>query len=90
MSLNLITGIFQTKTIKRVMIVGLLLNFLDVFSQETNIDTPNLSFEEGEPTHWELYTGGIYLDNTDSVYKYIDWTPWKKDRSIRDDKYQEL
>ena len=90
MSLNLITGMFQTKTIKGVMVIGLLLNFLDVFSQDTNIDTPNLSFEEGEPTHWELYTGGIYLDNTDSMYKYTAWTPWTKNRTIREAKLQEF
>ena len=73
MSLNLITGVFQTKTIRGVMVVGLLLNLLDVFSQDTNIDTPNLSFETGDLSNWEQYTGGFYLDDTDSMYKYQQW-----------------
>ena len=44
----------------------------NVFSQK-NLDTPNLSFESGNLQYWEQYVGGIYLDNTDSLYKYEPW-----------------
>ena len=73
MSLNLVTGKFQTKVIKRVMVAGLLLNSLNVFSQDTNIDSPNLSFEQGNLANWEQYTGGFYLDDSDSTYKFQPW-----------------
>ncbi len=73
MSLNLITGIFQTKAIKRAMVAGLLLNQFSAFSQDTNIDTPNLSFEKGNLSGWEQYTGGFYYDKTTDEYKFQPW-----------------
>lgn len=75
MSLNRKTGNIQTYVVKRLILITLLFNVVDLFSQDTNIDTPNLSFEEGDLTGWEQYTGGFFLDVTDSLYKYSDWTP---------------
>lgn len=74
MSLNRKTGNIQTYVVKRLILIVLLFNVVDLFSQDTNIDTPNLSFEEGDLTGWEQYTGGFFLDVTDSSYKYSDWT----------------
>lgn len=42
-------------------------------AQETNLDTPNLSFENGDFSGWERYEGKFIHDVTDSVYKYSDW-----------------
>ncbi len=58
--------------VKRVLVVGLMFNALDLFSQETNIDTPNLSFEKGDLSGWNQFTGEYYMD-TDSSYKYRNW-----------------
>lgn len=74
MSLNRKNGNIQTYVVKRLILIVLLFNVVDLFSQDTNIDTPNLSFEEGDLTGWEQYTGGFFLDVTDSSYKYSDWT----------------
>ena len=77
MSLNLIFGKFQAKKMKNVIILGLLLNSLNLFSQsqDTNIDTPNLSFENGNLSGWEQYTGGFYYDSATDEYKF---QPWQK------------
>ncbi len=40
---------------------------------QTNIDTPNLSFETGTLAGWTQYLGGIYYDNGDGQYKYENW-----------------
>ncbi len=75
MSLNLISGRFQARKIKRVIILGLLLNTLNLFSQsqDTNIDTPNLSFEKGNLSGWQQYVGGFYYDSVNDEYKFQPW-----------------
>ncbi|MCQ2209390.1 MAG: PKD domain-containing protein [Paludibacteraceae bacterium] len=74
MSLNLITGTIQ----KGKYGVAILVSFftvMSVYSQldKPNVDTPNLSFENGNFEGWECYTGGFYFDTTDSTYKFENW-----------------
>ncbi|MCR5497597.1 MAG: gliding motility-associated C-terminal domain-containing protein [Paludibacteraceae bacterium] len=59
--------------VKRVLVVGLMFNAVGLFSQDTNIDTPNLSFENENFSNWELYEGQFYYDDTDGTYKYDNW-----------------
>ena len=59
--------------VKRVLVVGLMFNAISLFSQDTNIDTPNLSFENKNFSNWELYEGQFYYDDTDGTYKYDNW-----------------
>ena len=61
--------------IKRVIFTGVLFNALNIFSQEVNIDTPNLSFETGDLLEWEQYTGEFYRNGTGNTYEYRNWTP---------------
>ncbi len=61
--------------IKRVIFTGVLFNALNIFSQEVNVDTPNLSFETGDLLGWEQYTGEFYRNGTGNTYEYRNWTP---------------
>ncbi|MBR4841309.1 MAG: gliding motility-associated C-terminal domain-containing protein [Paludibacteraceae bacterium] len=47
----------------------------NIIAQEKNIDTPNLSFEKGNLSGWEQYTGGFYYDSVNDEYKF---QPWQK------------
>ena len=73
MSLNRNAGILWMDIVKRVLVVGLMFNAINAFSQDTNIDTPNLSFENGNFNGWELYEGHFYYDTNDGTYKYDNW-----------------
>lgn len=44
---------------------------------DVNLDTPNLSFESGNFSNWNIYTGGYYFDLDDSQFKY-EWTQTDK------------
>ena len=62
--------------VRRMMVVGLLFNAINLFSQDTkdtNIDTPNLSFENNSFEGWELYEGRYFYDDSDNTYKYDNW-----------------
>ncbi|MFA6884587.1 MAG: hypothetical protein WCQ55_05715, partial [Paludibacteraceae bacterium] len=71
MSLNL-KG-YLTLRCRSLMAVSLLLVCMtDVLAQK-NVDTPNLSLENGNLQYWNQYIGGIYYDDAEGVYKYDDW-----------------
>ena len=72
MSLNQNARRIQLALIRKVILIGLLFNTLDLYSQNTNIDTPNLSFENGNLSGWEMYTGEFYM-KADSTYDYRNW-----------------
>ena len=61
--------------IKRVIFAVVLFNALNIFSQEVNVDTPNLGFETGDLSGWEQYTGEFYRNGTGNTYEYRNWTP---------------
>ena len=48
--------------------------FVTFVSAQKNIDTPNLSFDDGSLNGWKLYTGDFYYDNVSASYLY-NWTP---------------
>lgn len=64
-------------------IIPLLLLFacLGAGATEANEDTPNLSFEMGNFSNWQIYTGNYYFNTEDSTYTY-SWTP-ESDQSDR-------
>lgn len=76
MSLNLIIGSTNKRKYWMAMLVPFIM-MVSAYSQidRSNIDTPNLSFENGNFDGWECYTGGFYFDTTDSTYKFDTWTP---------------
>lgn len=58
--------------VKRMMTVGLLFHAINIFSQDTNVDTPNLSLENGNFEGWELYEGR-YVYNGNGTCSYDNW-----------------
>lgn len=42
-------------------------------AQETNVDTPNLSFENSDLSGWTQYVGRYFYDTSDEEYKYDNW-----------------
>ena len=59
---------------KKILLLTLLLTLLSVFiNAQINIDTPNLSFDDGSLKGWKLYTGDFYYDNVSASYLY-NWT----------------
>ncbi len=65
--------IFWMNVIKSLVGIGLLVNSVSLFSQDVNVDSPNLSFESGDLNGWEQYAGEFYQNGT--VYEYRNWTP---------------
>lgn len=58
---------------------------MHIYAQETNIDTPNLSFENGNFENWKLSLGGIYaeVNGSDTTYHYDDWNVVNTTNQIR-------
>lgn len=76
MSLNRSTRFSLPLIGKSLLVVCMLMGSSRMYAQDTNLDTPNLSFENGSLEGWEQYLGGYYMDpNDDSTYKYTEWTP---------------
>ena len=71
MSLKRNAEILWMCVIKRLIVIGLLFNSIDVFSQDANVDTPNLSLENGNFVGWKLYEGRYSYEN--GTYKYSNW-----------------
>lgn len=72
--MSVIRVIGRNKIEKTVVIAGLFLsNSMGIFSQETNLDTPNLSFENGNFEGWELYEGRYFYDEESNTYLYDNW-----------------
>lgn len=60
---------------KKNLLLIVILSFSTAFiSAQKNIDTPNLSFDDGSLNGWKLYTGDFYYDNVSASYLY-NWTP---------------
>ena len=45
-----------------------------LLNAQVNIDTPNLSFDDGSLNGWKLYTGDFFYDNISGSYEF-NWTP---------------
>ena len=71
MSLKRSAEILCMSVIKKLIIIGLLFNSINVFSQDANVDTPNLSLENGNFEGWELYEGRYSYEN--GSYEYGNW-----------------
>lgn len=54
----------------------------NAFAQNENIDTPNLSFENGNLQNWQQYVGGFYFNPTDSTYYYDEWKEVTNNKQI--------
>lgn len=68
--------------IVRKIFVTCLILFISVISAlyaqvnpDVNIDTPNLSFEKGNFSGWERYTGDFYYTSATGTYQYGAWAP---------------
>lgn len=82
MSLNRSTGFPLLLMGKSILVVWMLMSAFHMYAQDTNLDTPNLSFEKGNFDGWEVYEGKYILDVSDSTYKYADWVENPRSRRI--------
>lgn len=74
MSLNLIGGFVKNRTVAKTLSIVLVFLFSSrVLSQEVNVDTPNLSFEENNFNGWKVYDGCYSHDQQNNEYYFHDW-----------------
>lgn len=69
----------------RRTVLLLLMSFLclnSIWAQNENIDTPNLSFENGNLQYWKQYVGGFCFNPIDSTYYYEEWKEVTNNRQI--------
>lgn len=73
MALNLCKQNRVARLRRGIFCLLMLFSLNNIFAQNENIDTPNLSFEKGNLQNWQQYVGGFYLDPQDDSYHYDEW-----------------
>ena len=60
---------------KIIQLLFILSLFCSSIGAQVNIDTPNLSFDDGSFNNWSRSTGFYYYTSTDDSFNYSNWSP---------------